>query len=49
MLESLPQARGVVEWVSEYKAANRKRLGELLDFANWLENDYVPIAGGWQY
>ena len=19
------------------------------EFAEWLKNDYVPIAGGWQY
>lgn len=37
------------DWLEAYKAANEDRLKCTPDFAAWLENDYVPIAGGWQY
>jgi hypothetical protein len=49
MSMGLPETRVNGEWLSEYKAANRDRLRQLPDFADWLENDYLPIAGGWQY
>jgi hypothetical protein len=49
MLQSLAVTRVTAKWLSEYKAANRERLRQLPDFANWLESDYVPIVGGWQY
>jgi hypothetical protein len=39
----------VRQWLDQYKEAN----GALLDadpaFSRWLEEDYVPIGGGWQY
>jgi hypothetical protein len=37
------------DWVVAYQAANEDRLRSAPAFAAWLENDYVPIAGGWQY
>jgi hypothetical protein len=37
------------DWLAVYKAANADRLKSAPDFAAWLESDYVPIAGGWQY
>jgi hypothetical protein len=35
--------------IDDYKSANQALLSSNPDFANWLENRYVPIAGGWQY
>jgi hypothetical protein len=36
-------------WLAAYRAANADCLRNAPDFAAWLEKDYVPIAGGWQY
>lgn len=36
-------------WYAEYRNANRDRFRDDPEFAAWLKNDYVPIAGGWQY
>jgi hypothetical protein len=36
-------------WLEAYKAANRAILDEDPEFAAWLDRDYVPIAGAWQY
>jgi hypothetical protein len=38
-----------LSWLAEYKAANEERLRVHPDFAAWLERDFAPIAGGWQY
>jgi len=35
--------------VEDYKAAHPEVLADNPDFREWLENEYVPIAGGWQY
>ena len=35
-------------WLADYRQANPERF-EDTEFAAWLENEYVPIAGGWQY
>jgi hypothetical protein len=37
------------DWLSAYKAANAERLRREPKFAQWLDSEYVPIAGGWQY
>ena len=37
------------DWMASYRAANAERLKTDTEFARWLESDYVPIAGGWQY
>ena len=37
------------DWMAAYRAANADRLNTDTEFARWLESDYVPIAGGWQY
>lgn len=37
------------DWLAAYKANNAERLKGVPDFAEWLETEYVPIAGGWQY
>jgi hypothetical protein len=40
---------GSAEWLAAYRSANADRLRDEPGFANWLETEYVPIAGGWQY
>jgi len=40
---------GARDWLTSYKAANAERLDGNPEFAAWLEKEYVPIAGGWQY
>jgi hypothetical protein len=35
--------------ISEYVAQNTELLTSDPAFASWLENEYTPIAGGWQY
>lgn len=35
-------------WLERYKSKNPHLLDDP-EFANWLEEEYVPIAGGWQY
>jgi len=36
-------------WLAAYRAANADLLKIEPDFARWLADEYVPIAGGWQY
>jgi|GEM_PF-6540925 len=36
-------------WLASYKDASRDLLLSDPEFAHWLDQDYVPIAGGWQY
>lgn len=38
-----------IDWLSAYKAANADRLRREPEFAHWLDTEFVPIAGGWQY
>jgi hypothetical protein len=37
------------DWLTAYKADNAEQLRNDPAFARWLETEYVPIAGGWQY
>jgi hypothetical protein len=37
------------QWLKSYQEANRELLGRDPEFARWLEERYVPLAGGWQY
>jgi hypothetical protein len=39
----------VNHWLEDYKDANADLLGADPEFCRWLEEEYVPIAGGWQY
>lgn len=39
----------VDRWLDSYKDTNHELLSRDPEFARWLEQDYVPIAGGWQY
>ncbi|HEX6468961.1 MAG TPA: hypothetical protein VF069_07665 [Streptosporangiaceae bacterium] len=36
-------------WYAEYQKAHPERFRDDPEFAAWLKNHYVPIAGGWQY
>ena len=36
-------------WLSTYKHEHRELLQNDSEFARWLEDEYVPLAGGWQY
>ena len=49
--ESLPPASrtNLNAWLAEYKQANCELLQNNREFARWLEEEYVPLAGGWQY
>lgn len=35
--------------LAAYKREHRALLQEDGEFARWLEEEYVPLAGGWQY
>ena len=35
--------------VDGYKFTHPELLAANPDFRDWLENEYVPIVGGWQY
>lgn len=39
----------VDRWLASYKDASRDLLRSDPEFAHWLDTEYVPIAGGWQY
>ena len=36
-------------WLETYKEQYCETLASNPDFARWLDEEYVPIAGGWQY
>jgi hypothetical protein len=36
-------------WLASYKDTYRNLLINDPEFARWLDKEYVPIAGGWQY
>lgn len=35
--------------VDDYKHTHPELLADNPDFRKWLEKEYVPITGGWQY
>jgi hypothetical protein len=39
----------VSSWLARYKEANRDEVAGDEEFARWLEEEYVPLAGGWHY
>ena len=49
MLSDVISATGQDNWLATYKTNNAERLKSVPDFAVWLETQYIPIAGGWQY
>jgi hypothetical protein len=36
-------------WLQDYKESHRDLLASDPDFARWLDEEYLPIAGGWMY
>jgi hypothetical protein len=36
-------------WLGYYLEANRDAVAGDEEFARWLEEEYVPLAGGWHY
>jgi len=43
-------ATGVLDgWLAYYLEANRDAVACDEEFARWLEEEYVPLAGGWHY
>lgn len=36
-------------WVEDYKDANADFLDADPEFHRWLDEEFVPIGGGWQY
>lgn len=36
-------------WLGAYKEEYRDQLERDPEFACWLEEQYIPIAGGWYY
>lgn len=36
-------------WLSDYRATHQELLDSDAGFCRWLEEEYVPIGGGWQY
>jgi hypothetical protein len=43
-------AAGVLDgWLAYYLEANRDAIACDEEFARWLEEEYVPLAGGWHY
>jgi hypothetical protein len=41
--------KNLTAWLSAYKHERRELLQNDSEFARWLEDEYVPLAGGWQY
>jgi hypothetical protein len=39
----------VNRWLVRYKEANHNLLLSNPEFSRWLDEEYVPIAGGWMY
>jgi len=36
-------------WLEDYKNSNAALLDSNPEFRRWLDEEYVPIGGGWQY
>jgi hypothetical protein len=36
-------------WLAHYMEASRDKVAGDEEFARWLEEEYVPLAGGWHY
>jgi hypothetical protein len=46
---SFRSAKALGKWITDYKERHREVLQQKPEFAHWLEEEYVPLAGGWQY
>jgi hypothetical protein len=40
---------GLGEWLDSYRDSEQELLRSDQGFARWLEEEYVPVAGGWMY
>jgi hypothetical protein len=40
---------GLEEWLGSYRATQRDLLHSDPEFARWLDEEYVPVAGAWMY
>jgi hypothetical protein len=36
-------------WIARYMEIHRDEIAADAEFARWLEEEYVPLAGGWHY
>ena len=36
-------------WIDDYKSANSALLDGDPEFSRWLDEDYIPMGGAWQY
>ena len=41
--------QAMVQWLSAYKNEHHALLEADPAFQHWLETEYVPLAGAWQY
>ncbi len=48
-MKILTSDQDVMHWLSAYKKEQRVLLETDHAFRAWLETEYVPIAGAWQY
>lgn len=48
MIQELSE-RSFSHWLETYKEENWALIEANPDFARWLEEAYVPLAGGWHY
>ena len=48
-MSSVMAKREIERSLSEYEAKRKGLLEENPEFARWLREEYVPIAGGWMY
>jgi hypothetical protein len=39
----------VHRWLQEYRDTHADLLDQDPEFQRWLDEEYVPIGGGWQY
>ena len=40
---------GLGEWLDSYRDTEQELVRGDPDFARWLEEEFVPVAGGWMY
>jgi hypothetical protein len=40
---------GFERWLETYQTSHREVLRRDPEFARWLDEEYVPVAGAWMY
>jgi hypothetical protein len=48
-MHAMVERLGVGELLDAYEGSQRELLRSDPEFARWLAEEYVPIAGGWMY